>query len=70
MMALKFKDFTLKNNLPKIILLVIALLLPYFCNGLQFRLFLSLTLFYLCSSKINTHDIYSAGKSNALKRTT
>jgi CDP-diacylglycerol--serine O-phosphatidyltransferase len=32
MMALKFSDFTLKNNLPKIILLVIAIIAALFLH--------------------------------------
>jgi CDP-diacylglycerol--serine O-phosphatidyltransferase len=30
MMALKFSDFTLKNNLPKVILLVVAIIAALF----------------------------------------
>jgi CDP-diacylglycerol--serine O-phosphatidyltransferase len=50
LMALKFKDFTIKNNLPKIILLVIALvaaiLLQWLAVPVVFIAYIILSLLY------------------------
>lgn len=50
LMALKFKDFTIKNNLPKIILLVIALLAAFILQWLAvpvvFIAYIILSLFF------------------------
>ena len=49
MMALKFSDFTLKNNLPKVILLIVAIIAALFLHWIAvpvvfiFYVLLSLT---------------------------
>ena len=66
LMALKFKNFSVKDNLPKIILLAItlvaAILLQWLAVPVVFIAYIILSLLY----KQNNHDIYSTGKSNAI----
>lgn len=55
MMALKFPDYTLKNNKPKIILLIVAVITGIFLQWLAVPLiFLSYILISLSTSKIKT----------------
>lgn len=65
MMALKFKDKSLKGNLPKIILLAIAiiaaLLLHWLAVPVVFLVYIILSLIF----KDKQHDIYSTGEGNA-----
>jgi len=65
MMALKFKDFTVKNNLPKIILLGVAVVAGFFLHWLAvpvvFLIYIILSLLF----KDKQHDIHSTGESNA-----
>ena len=66
LMALKFKNFSIQDNLPKIILLAItlvaAILLQWLAVPVVFIAYIILSLLY----KQNNHDIYSTGKSNAI----
>lgn len=69
LMALKFKDFSLKNNIPKILLLVISVAALFILKWLAIPfVVLSYVLVYLCSSKIKQHDLHRSDKSNATKR--
>jgi CDP-diacylglycerol---serine O-phosphatidyltransferase len=55
MMSLKFKDFTLKNNIPKIILLIIAIVTAIFLHWLAVPVvFIFYILISLSTSKIKT----------------
>ncbi|MEO8108390.1 MAG: CDP-alcohol phosphatidyltransferase family protein [Ginsengibacter sp.] len=55
MMALKFSDFTLKNNIPKVILLAVAILTAIFLQWLAVPVvFLFYILISLSTSKMNT----------------
>ncbi|MEO6489754.1 MAG: CDP-alcohol phosphatidyltransferase family protein [Ferruginibacter sp.] len=67
-MALKFKDLSIKNNLPKMILLVFSviavLIFQWVAVPIIFLAYIILSLTF----KNNQHDIYSTGKSDATKR--
>ena len=55
MMALKFPDYTLKNNMPKVVLLAIALIAAIFLHWLAVPvIFLFYIIISLSTSKIKT----------------
>jgi CDP-diacylglycerol--serine O-phosphatidyltransferase len=61
LMALKFKDLSVKNNLPKFILLAISLVAIFLLRWLAVPVIFIVYIFLSLIFKTKQHDVYSAG---------